>query len=90
MAFFLILMVNIISLFLQFGELVFYSFFFPYFFFFIVIFLSIHPLFMWIPVLLPPPPPHPRLNPFAPGDFAKKRVLKLVKWFSRHCHAIKS
>ena len=22
------------------------------------------------------------INPFAPGDFAKKRVLKLVKWFS--------
>ena len=30
------------------------------------------------------------LNPFAPGDFAEKRVLKLVKWFSGHCHAIKS
>ena len=30
------------------------------------------------------------LNPFAPGDFAKKRVLKLVEWFSGHCHAIKS
>ena len=28
-------------------------------------------------------------NPFAPGDFAKKRVLKLVK-FSGHCRAIKS
>ena len=23
-------------------------------------------------------------NPFAPGDFAKKRVLKLVEWFSGH------
>ena len=31
-----------------------------------------------------------RINPFAPGDFAKKRVLKLVKWFSGHCRAIKS
>ena len=30
------------------------------------------------------------VNPFAPGDFAKKRVLKLVKWFSGHCRAIKS
>ena len=29
-------------------------------------------------------------NPFAPGDFADKRVLKLVEWFSGHCHAIKS
>ena len=29
-------------------------------------------------------------NPFAPGDFAENRVLKLVKWFSGHCHAIKS
>ena len=29
-------------------------------------------------------------NPFAPGDFAEKRVLKLVKWFSGHCRAIKS
>ena len=28
-------------------------------------------------------------NPFAPGDFAEKRVLKLVKWFSGHCRAIK-
>ena len=33
----------------------------------------------------------PRLiNPFAPGDFAEKRVLKLVEWFSGHCRAIKS
>ena len=31
-----------------------------------------------------------RLNPFAPGDFAEKRVLKLVEWFSGHCRAIKS
>ena len=23
-----------------------------------------------------------QLNPFAPGDFAEKRVLKLVEWFS--------
>ena len=29
-------------------------------------------------------------NPFAPGDFAKKGVLKLVEWFSGHCRAIKS
>ena len=30
------------------------------------------------------------INPFAPGDFAENRVLKLVEWFSGHCHAIKS
>ena len=30
------------------------------------------------------------LNPFAPGDFAEKRALKLVEWFSGHCRAIKS
>ena len=30
------------------------------------------------------------INPFPPGDFAKKRVLKLVEWFFGHCHAIKS
>ena len=29
-------------------------------------------------------------NPFAPGDFAEKRVLKLAEWFSGHCRAIKS
>ena len=29
-------------------------------------------------------------NPFAPGDFAEKHVLKLVEWFSGHCRAIKS
>ena len=29
-------------------------------------------------------------NPFAPGDFAEKRVLKLVEWFSGHCRATKS
>ena len=29
-------------------------------------------------------------NPFAPRDFAEKRVLKLVEWFSGHCRAIKS
>ena len=29
-------------------------------------------------------------NPFAPGDFAEKRVMKLVEWFSGHCRAIKS
>ena len=30
------------------------------------------------------------VNPFAPEDFAEKRVLKLVEWFSGHCRAIKS
>ena len=30
------------------------------------------------------------INPFAPGDFAEKRVLKLVEWFSGHYRAIKS
>ena len=30
------------------------------------------------------------LNPFAPGDFAEKHVLKVVEWFSGHCRAIKS
>ena len=30
------------------------------------------------------------INPFAPGDFAEKRIFKLVEWFSGHCHAIKS
>ena len=30
-----------------------------------------------------------KINPFAPGDFAEKRVLKLVEWFSGHCRAIK-
>ena len=29
-------------------------------------------------------------NPFAPGDFADKRVLRLVEWFSGHCRAIRS
>ena len=29
-------------------------------------------------------------NPFAPGDFAEKRVLRLVEWFSGLCRAIKS
>ena len=29
------------------------------------------------------------INPFAPGDFAEKRVLKLVEWFSGRCRAIK-
>ena len=31
-----------------------------------------------------------QINPFAPGDFAEKHVLKLVDWFSGHCRAIKS
>ena len=30
------------------------------------------------------------INPFAPGNVAGKRVLKLFKWFSGHCRAIKS
>ena len=30
------------------------------------------------------------INPFAPGDFAEKHVLKLVEWFSGHYRAIKS
>ena len=34
--------------------------------------------------------PQYSINPFAPGDFAKKRVLKLVEWFSGHCRGIKS
>ena len=29
-------------------------------------------------------------NPFAPGDFAEKRVLKLAEWFYGHGRAIKS
>ena len=29
-------------------------------------------------------------NPFAPGDFAEKRVLKVVEWLSGHCGAITS
>ena len=29
-------------------------------------------------------------SPFAPGNFAKKRVLKLVEQFSSHCLSIKS
>ena len=30
-----------------------------------------------------------QFNPFAPGDFAEKPVLKLVERFSGHCCAIK-
>ena len=30
------------------------------------------------------------INPFAPGDFAEKRVLKLVERFSGHCRTSKS
>ena len=30
------------------------------------------------------------INPFAPGNVAEKRVLKLVERFSGHCRAIKS
>ena len=29
------------------------------------------------------------IYPFAPGDFAEKRALKLVERFSGHCGAIK-
>lgn len=29
-------------------------------------------------------------NPFPPGDFAEKQVVKLVKWFSGHSPASKS
>ena len=32
----------------------------------------------------------PFINPFTFGDFAEKRVLKLVEWLSGHCRAIKS
>ena len=32
----------------------------------------------------------PFINPFTPGDFAEKHILKLVEWFSDHCRAIKS
>ena len=38
-----------------------------------------------------PPYPHKRnLNSFAPGDFAEKRVLKVLELFSAHSRAIKS
>ena len=30
------------------------------------------------------------LNPFAPGDFAEKHVLKVLEWFSGHCPAMRS
>ena len=30
------------------------------------------------------------IYPFAPGDLAEKRFLKLVEWFSGHCRAVKS
>ena len=30
------------------------------------------------------------LNPFTPGDFAEKRVFKLVELFSGHCRATES
>ena len=35
-------------------------------------------------------PENSNINPIAPGDFAEKRVLKPVEWFSGHCRAIKS
>ena len=50
---------------------------FFFFLFFLVYFIHLVCLFIF-------------LNPFAPGDFAEKRVLKLVEWFSGHCHAMKS
>ena len=28
------------------------------------------------------------VNPFAPGDFAEKHLLKLAEWFSGHCRAV--
>ena len=31
-----------------------------------------------------------KLNLFAPGDFAEKRIFKLFEWFSGPCRAIKS
>ena len=43
-----------------------------------------------IPQPVPDPENPTHFNPFAPGDFAEKRVLKLVEWFSGHCRAIKS
>ena len=30
------------------------------------------------------------LTPLAPGDFAEKRVSKLVEWFSGRCRAIRA
>ena len=30
------------------------------------------------------------INPIVPGDFSKKLVLELVKWFSGHRGAVKS
>ena len=39
--------------------------------------------FMWPKLIV-------NINPFAPGDIAEKRILKLVEWFSGHCRAIKS
>ena len=32
----------------------------------------------------------PGIIPFTPGDFAKKRILKLVEQFSGHCSAIRN
>ena len=45
-----------------------------------------------LPLPTPPPPSSPfrKVNPFAPGHFAQKRVLKLVERFSGHCRAKKS
>ena len=44
------------------------------------------PMWVWLKLKLTPT----LINPFAPGVFAEKHVLKLVEWFSGHCHAIKS
>ena len=35
-------------------------------------------------------PTSPPPLPFSPGNFAKKGVLKLVKWFSSHSHEFSS
>ena len=43
-----------------------------------------------LPTPPPPSPPFRKVNPFAPGNFAEKRFLKLVEQFSGHCRAKKS
>ena len=55
-------------------------------------FLVKNPLLIWSPVNMAKIfwPVGDPINPFAPGDFAEKCVLKLVEWFSGHCRAIKS
>ena len=67
---------------------------------FLVVFLSFFP-FALFPFIITADPLQLRedfvvmyfqyiFNPFAPGDFAEKCLLKLVKWFSDHCRAVKS